>query len=82
MENEKIKEKDKKRIEKAVSDLNAVMEDIRMYIPDANYFVNGEYRTTLNLMTESFDIHDTRNQKWKDSLVLGLEINHCDCGGF
>lgn len=78
---EKVKSKDLKKIEKAIMLLNEAIFDIQEYIPQANFFVNGESRTSLHLMLKEYG-DESEHREWADSSYADFEIYNCDCGGF
>jgi hypothetical protein len=78
-----IKERDKKKFQKCVAELNTLIEKIREYEPEANYFVAGEGITTIAIHRKEFPV-DTPNHtlEWAGDTLAIEEIKHCDCGGY
>lgn len=63
----KLKKKHAERVSNAINELNAVMKEIKKYIPEANYYLED----TANFMVLSGDSHDDdRNCTARQDRVL------------
>lgn len=70
----------KKKLKKCVEELNKLISEIREYEPEANYYVNGEGDTTINIHTKVWS--HTNQKLWFDSIEESEILDYTDCGGY
>jgi hypothetical protein len=68
---------------KCYKKLNLLIERVRKYEPEANYYVNGESSCTINLHSKKCNyLQYEPDLEWRNSNEASEEIKHCDCGGY
>lgn len=74
-----IRRKHKRRFLKAIEELNAVIEEVRLYQPEANYYVEG---SEVHLMIGPSHTEDRHVTAQPHNSALSKMLRHADCGAW
>ena len=73
-----IKAKDRKRIERAINSLNSALENIKEYVPNANYYIED----SDSFLVLSGDTHDENGEARPDRVMAYFKLIGASGGGW